>query len=71
MGLSTRARASFSAPHVSPIRCLHKLLNLIHQGADRRSKKNHNPIAARTKATLQKVNQNEKAEGYVPDEETR
>ena len=37
---------------------------------DRRSKKNHNPTA-RTKATLQKVNQDDKAEGYIPDEGAR
>ena len=65
MGLSTKARPSFYAPQVSPIRCLHKLLSLIHQGADRRSKKNHNATAARTKITLQKVNQDEKVECYV------
>ena len=42
-----------------------------HQRAERRSKKNQTPTAARMKTTLQKVNQNEKAEGYVPDEWTR
>ena len=62
MGLSTKARPSFYAPQVSPIRCLHKLLSLIHQKADRKSKKNHDPIAVRTKITLQKINQDEKAE---------
>ena len=37
---------------------------------DRRSNKNHNPTA-RTKATLQKVSQDDKAKGYIPDEGTR
>ena len=39
-----------------------------NQRADRSSKKNHNPTAARKNTTLQKVNQDEKAESYVPDE---
>ena len=35
------------------------------------NQKNHNPTAARMKAILQKVNQDEKAEGFVPIEGTR
>ena len=34
-------------------------------------KKSSNLTEARTKTTLQKVNQDEKAESYVPDEGTR
>ena len=41
------------------------------QKADRGSKKNHNLAVAGTKTTSQRVNQDEKAEGYVPDEGTR
>ena len=44
-----------------PLGSLHKTLSFLHHKADRRSKKNHNAIAARTKTTLQKVNQEEKA----------
>ena len=44
-----------------PLGSLHKPLSFLHHKADRRSKKNHNAIAARTKTTLQKVNQEEKA----------
>ena len=33
--------------------------------------KNHSLTAAKTKPALQKVNQDEKAENYVPDEGTR
>jgi len=40
---------------------------MTNQRADRSSKKNHNPTAARKNTTLQKVNQDEKAESYVPD----
>ena len=39
--------------------------------ANRASKKNHNPTVARTTTVLQKANQDEKSEGYVPDEGTR
>ena len=35
-----------------PIRKLTQALSLIHQRAERRHKKNHNPTAARTKTTL-------------------
>ena len=39
---------------------------------DRRIKKSHNStVEPRTKITLQKVNQDEKAESHVPDKETR
>ena len=69
--LPTRARPSFSHHQSLPSGNLHKPLSQLHQRADRRSKKNHNPTAARTKTTLQKVNQYEKAESYVPDEGTR
>ena len=55
-----------------PSRSLQKPLSLIHQGADRRLRKNHNPtVEARTKITLQKVSQDEKAESYVPYEGMR
>ena len=50
-----------------PSASLYKSLSLIQQRADRRSKKNHNPAAARNKITLQKVNQDEKAKGFAPD----
>ena len=66
-----RARSSFSHHQSLPSGSLHKPLSLLHRRADKRSKKNHNPAATRTKTTTQKVNQNEKAEGYVPDEGTR
>ena len=47
-----------------PSRSLEKSLSLIHQRANRRSKENYNPTAARKKTTLQKVNKVEKAELY-------
>ena len=47
------------------------LLSLIHQRADRRSKKKHSLTAAKSTTILQKVNHNEKAESYVPDEGIR
>ena len=50
-----------------PSRSLQKPLSLIHQETDRRIKKSHNStVEPRTKITLQKVNQDEKAESYVP-----
>ena len=71
MALPIRARLSFSHHQSLPSGNLHRSLNLIHQMADRRSKKGHNPTAARPKTTSQKVNHDEKAEGFVPDEGTR
>ena len=61
-----QSRHSF--PQSLPSGTLHKPL---HQRADRRSKKNCNPTMARAKITLQKVNQDEKAKSYVPDEGAR
>ena len=58
-------------PSVPTIRKLTKSLSLLHQRADRKSKKNHNAKAARTKTTLQEDNRDEKAESYVPHEGTR
>ena len=57
--LLTRARPSFSHHHFLPSGSLHKPLSLLHQRADRRSKK-HSPTVTKTKTTLQKVNQHEK-----------
>ena len=71
MALPTRAKPSFSNHQSFPSRRLHKTLSLTYQRADRRSKMNHNPAAARTKTTSQKVKKDEKAEGFVPDEGTR
>ena len=68
--LSNRARPSFPSTIPSRQRSLHKPLSLNHQGAYSRSKKNQNPTT-RTKVTIQKVNQYEKADSYVPDEGTR
>jgi len=59
----------FSHHQSLPSASLHKPLSLIHQRADRKSK-NENPIG-RMKTASEKVNQDEKAEGYVPDEGTR
>ena len=53
-----------------PSESLHKPLSLIHQRADRSSKKHH-LTGTKTKTVLQKVNYDEKAESYVPDEGTR
>ena len=69
--LPTRARPSFYHHQSLPSRSLHKPLSLLHQRAERRSKKKHSLTEAKTKITLQKVNHEEKAEGYVPDEGTR
>ena len=69
--LPTRARPSFSHHQSLPSRSLHKPISLIHQRANRRCKKKHSLIAAKTKSALQKVNHDEKAERYVPDEGTR
>ena len=57
--LPTRARPSFSQCCFLPSGSSHKPPSLLHQRADRRSKKNHNPTVARTKTTIQKVNQDE------------
>ena len=43
--LPTRARSSFSHHLSLPSRSLHKQLSLLHQRADRRSKKKHNPTS--------------------------
>ena len=58
------SRASPSFPHNQslPSGSLHKPLSLIHQRADRRKKKSHNPTTVTAKTTVQKVNQDEKAE---------
>ena len=69
--LPTRTRTSFSHCQSLPSGSLHKPLSLIHQRADRRSKKTNSPTAAKTKTTLQKVNYNEKVECYVSDEGTK
>jgi len=68
--LLTRARPSFSYHQSLPSRSLHKLLSLIHQRADRISKK-YCLTAAKTKTKVEKVNHDEKADNYVPDEGTR
>ena len=57
--LPTRARPSFSHLQSLLLGSLHKPLSLLHLRADRISKKNHNRTAARTKITLQKVNQHD------------
>ena len=49
---------------------LPKAFSFIHQRADRTNKK-QSLIAAKTKIVLQKVNHDEKADSYVPDEGTR
>ena len=46
---------------------LHKLISLLHQRLDSRSKKKHSPTAAKTKTTLQKFKQAVKTESYVLD----
>ena len=60
--LPTRAKNSFSHRQSLPSTSLHKLLSLIHQRTDRRSKKKHSLIEAKTKTILEKINYNEKAE---------
>ena len=65
--LLTRARPSFAHGQSLPSRCLHKPLRLRYQRSGRRIKK-HSLIVAKTKTTLQTVNQDEKAECYVSDE---
>ena len=61
----------FPMPVPSIRKLTQALLSLIHQRADRRSKKKHSLTAAKTTTILQKVNHNEKAESYVPDEGIR
>ena len=68
--LPTRARPSFSHHPFFPSGSLHKPLSFLHQKADRSSKK-HSLTAAKTKTVLQKVNHDDKAENYVPDEGKR
>ena len=58
--------SSTSFPEAKSLIVLPKRLSLLPQRADRRSMKNH-----RAKATLQKVNLDEKAESYILDEGTR
>ena len=55
MALPTRTRPNFSHCQSLPSGSLHKALSLIYQKEDRKSKKNHTPTMARTKATLQKL----------------
>jgi len=43
----------------------------IYLSMENGKKENHNPAVAKTKTTSQKVYQDEKAEGFVPDEGTR
>ena len=57
--LPTRARLSFSNHLSLPSGSLHKTLSLIHQRADRRSKK-HSLTAAKTKTILQKLDRMKK-----------
>ena len=69
--LSTRAGSSYSHNQSLPLGSLYKPLSLLlRQRADRRSK-NCSPRETKRKATLQKINQHEKAESYVSDEGTR
>ena len=62
MAPPTRASPSFPHNQSLPSGSLHKPLSLIHQRADRRKKKSHNPTTVTAKTTVQKVNQDEKAE---------
>ena len=50
--LPTRARPSFSHHQSLASGSLQKPVSLLHQRADRRSKKNHSPTVAKTKATV-------------------
>ena len=47
------------------------ILEIALQRADSRSKKNYNPVACGKKPHSKKDRQDEKAEGYVPDEGAR
>ena len=64
---STRARPSLPHSQSLPSGNLHKLLILIHQGADRRNK-NHNSTASRTSKITESC---EKKQDFVTDEGTR
>jgi len=68
--LPSRARPNFIHCQFFPSRYLHKPLRLRYQRSGRRIKK-HSLIVAKTKTTLQTVNQDEKAECSVSDEGTR
>ena len=65
--LPSRARPNFIHCQFFPSRHLQKPLRLRYQRSGRRIKK-HSLIVAKTKTTLQTVNQDEKAECYVSDE---
>ena len=65
-----QSKTQFFPPPGPPSGSLPKPLSLLHQRADRGSKK-HSPTAAETKATLQKLLTVKKAGSYVPDEETK
>ena len=65
--LPTRARLSISHHKSPPLGSLHKPLSLFQQKANKRNK-NNSPTVNKTKTTLQKVNQHEKAESYIQDE---
>ena len=65
VALPTRARLSFPHYPPLPLGSLYKPLSLLYQKADGKSKKNHNPTAARSKIASQEVNQDAKAEGFV------
>ena len=67
--LPTRPRPSFSNHQSVPSGSLHKLLCLIHQKSDRRNKESYHHAATWMKTTSWKVNQNGKAEDYVPNKE--
>ena len=55
MALPTRARPSFSHHQSLPSGRLHKPLSLLHQRADRRSKKNYSPSVVTTKPHYRKL----------------
>ena len=58
-----QSKTQFLPQTVPPIRKFTQAsYSLIHLKADRRSKKNNNSIAAKTKTTVQKITQDEKAE---------
>ena len=69
--LPIKARPSFCHCQSLPSSSLHNPLSLIHQRAGRRGKKKHSLTVAKTKAILQKVNHDEKAETYVLGKGTR
>ena len=55
MALPTRARPSFSHHQSLLSGSLHKSLSPLHQRANKRSKKNHSPTAAKTKPHYRKL----------------